>query len=73
VRQARGFLSSRVIHWIADSGKPTLTFLRGQSARAKATLKTVEDFFTDDSNSNLSPGKKEFSHRGGETEIKVYD
>jgi len=38
--------------------------MREKGKRAEATLQKVNDFFNDDENSVVTPGKKNFVHRG---------
>lgn len=65
-----GFFSQRLLRWSSVPVKSNLTFLRSKSARAQATLKTVHDFYTDDCNSNLSPGKEEFCFKGQKEKVR---
>jgi len=54
-------ITRRMQRWRASPKASPLVFFKAKTAKAQQTLKFVQEFFNDDMNSFLSPGKKEFA------------
>lgn len=70
LKKCKDLIPRRLQKWCSKRDKQSLQYLREQSARAKATIKTVTDFLSDDANSIMSPGKKEFCYKGEVQKIR---
>ena len=72
LNKCNSFIPRRLQHWNSEppQQKRSLQYLREKSKSARATVQLVLDFFLDDTNSVLSPGKKEFCCKGGKEKVR---